>query len=59
MRGDSARLERAAARRRAATPTSRPSERWKLVQAAQRLGVVAVGGHHERAGVAVAGGQAR
>ena len=52
-----ARLEVAAAAGR--QPLGVEAERRvELVQAPQRLGVVAVGGHHERAALAKAGGQA-
>src|SRR5215204_1385107 len=58
--GDSwreARLEGAAARRREPF-RGQPERALEVVQAAERLGVVAVGGHHEGAAVAVAGRQA-
>ena len=52
------RLERAAARWR--KPLRRQAERaLEVVEAAERLGVVAIGRHHERAAVAVARREAR
>src|SRR5215208_1889944 len=51
------RLEAAAARRREPL-RGQPERALEVVQAAERLGVVAVGRHHEGAAVAVAGRQA-